>query len=74
MASNFGISMQKNKNRLHLNLIGDFDRISALEVIDTLKANSSGVSRILIHTTNLNHENPFELIEREWSTTRNTFL
>lgn len=74
MASNFKISVQKNKNKFDLNLIGDFDRTSALEVIDTLKAHCSGASRISIHTTHLNHENPFELIEREWSTTRNTLL
>jgi hypothetical protein len=37
MAENFQILVRRNSENLHLKLMGDFDGISAYELIDTLK-------------------------------------
>lgn len=59
MASNFRISTHKNKNQLHLTLIGDFDGISALQLVNVLKKNLSGSCRVFIHTNGLKCVYPF---------------
>ena len=59
MASNFKISTQKEKHQLHLTLIGDFDGISAHQLLNVLKRNLEGFSRVFIHTNGLKSIHPF---------------
>jgi hypothetical protein len=59
MASNFKISASRNRDSLHLKLLGDFDGSSALELINTIKKNSRGVDKIFIHTSSLKNIFPF---------------
>ena len=59
MASNFRISIHRNSDNLHLKLIGDFDGTSAYQVINTLKSNCTGASRVFIHTNCLRDIHPF---------------
>ena len=67
MATNFKITVSKSDENLHLKLIGDFDKTSSHKVLETLKKNCDGVSKIFINTSHLNHIHPFGLIEQEWS-------
>ena len=59
MKSNFKISLHKNSDSLHLKLTGDFDGTSALKLINCLKSNARGVSKIFIHTNCLKKIYPF---------------
>ena len=59
MATGFKILIHKNSDNLHLKLMGDFDRASAFEVLNALKKNCRGASRVFIHTSCLNHIHPF---------------
>ena len=59
MASNFRISIHRNSDNLHLKLIGDFDDSSALQLLNVLKENSNGTSRVIIHTSCLKNIHPF---------------
>jgi hypothetical protein len=59
MATDFKILIHKNSDNLHLKLIGDFDRTSAHEVLNALKKNCRGASRVFIHTSCLNNIHPF---------------
>jgi anti-anti-sigma regulatory factor len=59
MATNFRISVHRNSDNLHLKLSGDFDGTSAHEVLNLLKRNCRGTSRVFIHTNALNHIHPF---------------
>ena len=59
MQCNFRISLHKNSDSLHLKLIGDFDGSSALRLINCLKTNARGVSKIFIHTNCLKDIYPF---------------
>ena len=59
VATDFKILIHKNSDNLHLKLIGDFDRASAYEVLNALKKNCRGASRVFIHTSCLNHIHPF---------------
>ena len=59
MAADFKILIHKNSDNLHLKLIGDFDRASAHEVVNALKRNCRGASRVFIHTNCLNNIHPF---------------
>jgi hypothetical protein len=59
MATDFKILVHKNSENLHLKLIGDFDRTSAHEVLNALKKNCGGASRVFIHTSCLNRIHPF---------------
>ena len=59
MAVNFRISAHQNSDSLHLTLIGDLDVISAQDLINILRNNCNGASRIFIHTNCLGEVNPF---------------
>lgn len=53
MSSNFKIITQRTKCNLHLDLIGEFDGFSAIELIDVLKDNSDKVKNVFINTSDL---------------------
>ena len=53
MAPKFRVSTHRNSDNLHLKLIGDFDGTSALQVLEVLKEDFHGISRIFIHTSSL---------------------
>ena len=59
MATNFKISVHGNSENLHMKLIGDFDGISAHELLSALKKYSYHSSKIFIHTACLGDINPF---------------
>lgn len=59
MSCNFRISIQKNRDCLHLKLTGDFDGSSALKLINCLKSNGAGFSKVFIHTDYLKDIYPF---------------
>ena len=59
MATNFKISIHRNSENVHLKLIGDFDGISAHELLDVLKRNCNQISRVFIHTNCLRNIHPF---------------
>lgn len=61
MASNFKISLNRNNNSLHLNLMGDFDGSSAFELINTLKEHNGNCAKIFINTGGLSSLHPFGL-------------
>ncbi|MGB5157607.1 hypothetical protein [Desulfobacterium sp. N47] len=67
MTSNFRISAHKNKLNLYLDLMGEFDGSSAMELIKVLKEYSSKIKNIIINTSGLNLINPFGLgvLQRE---------
>ena len=66
MASNFKILFHRNAENLHLKLLGDFDGSSAWELINGLKKNCYGITRIFIHTNCLKHVHPLgrEVLQR----------
>jgi hypothetical protein len=59
MATNFRIFLHRNSDSLHLNLIGEFDVTSVQELVNTLRANCNGASRVFIHTNCLEAVDPF---------------
>ena len=61
MATNFGIFVHRNSENLHLRLMGDFDGISAHELLGVLKRHSHRVSKVFIHTSCLRDIHPFGL-------------
>jgi hypothetical protein len=58
MAANFRIFVHRNSENLHLKLIGDFDGFSAYELLEVMKKNSFGTSKVFIHTGSLEHIKP----------------
>jgi hypothetical protein len=61
MATNFRISVHRNSENLHLRLAGDFDGISAHELLENLKRYSHRPSKAFIHTNCLEDIHPFGL-------------
>jgi len=61
MAINFRISVHRNSENLHLTLLGDFDGISAHELLGNLKRYSHRTSKAFIHTSCLGDIHPFGL-------------
>ena len=59
MASNFRIYVQRNSNDLHIKLEGDFDGTSACQLLDVMKENQRGVTKIFIDTSLLDYIYPF---------------
>ncbi|MBU4009704.1 MAG: hypothetical protein KJ882_02965 [Proteobacteria bacterium] len=53
MASNFRMSAHQSKVNLYLDLMGEFDGFSALELINVLKEYSSKIKNIIINTSGL---------------------
>jgi len=61
MATNFKISVHRNSENLHLKLKGNFDGISAHQLLDILRRYSHRTSRAFIHTSCLGDIHPFGL-------------
>ena len=59
MASNFRVSTHRNSENIHLKLIGDFDEISAHQLIDVLEENRKNINKVFIHTNSLRRVHPF---------------
>ena len=59
MANNFKLLSNKIKNRIRLQLYGDFDGSSACELINILKNNKNNSDQIFIDTNNLDTVHPF---------------
>jgi hypothetical protein len=59
MASNFKFFSYPTKDRLHLELFGDFDGSSAKELINALVDYGTDFFQILIDTNNLKTIHPF---------------
>ena len=59
VARKFEISVHRNDENIHLKLAGDFDAISAHELLDVLKRYCSRSSRVFIHTSCLRTIHPF---------------
>jgi hypothetical protein len=59
MANNFKISSHRTESNLHLNLTGDFDGSSALELLNMLEENLDDTARVSINTSNLKKIHPF---------------
>ncbi len=53
MSTNFKISKHRNGQNLHLKLSGDFDDVSALQLLSELNNGHSGIYRIIVHTSSL---------------------
>lgn len=48
--SNFRIFIHRNEDVLHIKLMGDFDELSAFNLIDALENVCAGIRRVMIHT------------------------
>jgi len=59
MASNFRISVHRNRDSLHLRLAGDFDGSSAFMLLHSLKENGQGLLNAVIDTSGLETIYPF---------------
>lgn len=51
MASNFRIYVQRNSKDFHIKLEGDFDGTSAHQLLNVMKENQRGVTKIFIDTS-----------------------
>ena len=61
MASNFGITIDRNSDGFSLKLAGDFDATSAYELVYAIKKLPFGISRLYICTNGLKTINPLGL-------------
>ena len=61
MASNFKVSVDKKRKGFGLKLVGDFDAMSAYELIYAIKRLPEDISKIFIHTDGLKDIFPFGL-------------
>lgn len=59
MAANFRISVHRKSHTLDLRLTGDFDGMSACELINVLRENGDGVGRIFVDTSGLKNVYPY---------------
>jgi hypothetical protein len=59
MAKNFRVLVHRGRTSLHLKPVGDLDGSSAHVLINTLKNNIRGVSRVFVHTGSLKKIDPF---------------
>ena len=59
MGANFRITTRRKGDNLHLQLKGDFDGTSAMELIYTLKENVGVVEKIYIETNGISELVPF---------------
>lgn len=59
MAGNFRIVVSRERDNLHLKLVGDFDGSSALELINALLENGGSDHCVFIHTNGLKEVHPF---------------
>jgi hypothetical protein len=61
MASNFGITVDKNSDGFGLQLAGDFDGTSAYELIYAIKKLPEDIAKIYVYTNGLKAIHPFGL-------------
>ena len=61
MATNFEVFVHRNSENLDVKLTGDFDGISAHELLDILKRCSNRTSKVFIDTSCLGDIHPFGL-------------
>ena len=59
MASNFQLFLNQNRHSLHLHMFGDFDGISAYELISALKKHHEKYFEVFIDTSDLNKIHAF---------------
>jgi hypothetical protein len=59
MASNFNITQNRGRRGVHLQLSGDFDGSSALELIRILKNHVGQTPSVFIHTNGISEVLPF---------------
>jgi hypothetical protein len=59
MAHNFKIKLYRTSDNLHIHLMGDFDGISALELINAIKENQKNAKCVQIDTCKLKEVYPF---------------
>jgi hypothetical protein len=59
MPAKFHLSSSMTQNILHLKLLGEFDGSAACELIRKIEEDVSGVTKILVDTTELRHIHPF---------------
>ena len=59
MASNFKVFLNQNRDSLHLHMYGDFDGISAYELINILKSHNQKYFEVFIDTNDLNKIHSF---------------
>lgn len=59
MASNFELFLNQNRHSLHLHMFGDFDGISAFELINALKEHHAKYLEVFIDTSDLNKIHAF---------------
>ena len=59
MASNFQLFFNQNRDSLHFHLYGDFDGISAYELIHALKKHGKDYFEVFIDTNDLNQIHSF---------------
>jgi hypothetical protein len=59
MASNFRISLKRNRDNLHIILKGDFDGTSAFELVNTLEDQRGTLKKVFINTARLSKIHPF---------------
>jgi hypothetical protein len=73
MANNFKLSIHRTNNTLHIDLIGDFDGNSAFELLNILKDNLNGITRVIIDTGELKRIYPFgrEVFNHNFSRLKN---
>ncbi len=76
VASNFQFFPHRTKNSLHMKLYGDFDEISALELLNALTDHGSGVRQIFIDTNDLSTIHPFgqEMFQKNIGSLNGQFL
>jgi len=59
MAVNFRIQRHRKNDELHLNLIGDFDGSSAMELLHELRRHVGKARKIYVHTCFVSSMMPF---------------
>ena len=76
MAETFAISAHRRGEILHLKLRGDFDGISAHELLRVLKIYSGRSSRVFVHTSSLTSIHSFgrEVFQRNLDALKGTSL
>lgn len=59
MAANFRISRRRDRSVLHVRLSGDFDGSSAFELLQNIKNDCKGMTKVIIDTNGLRDIDPF---------------
>ena len=69
MASTFRILFNRNREKLNLELMGEFDGSSAYQLINTLKDNYGKNGGITVRTCGLSSIHPFGLVvfHKKWA-------